>query len=283
MSVRDILDNSTFKIKPQYIPAGASNVDSVSVSAPLSLSGTSINPIVNVGFSSKGDLIAGTGANVGTVLTVGSNGRYLSANSATASGLEWVSPSPSLTGSVVRYVIQGSTPIGIIAPPTAPAQYPVQWVEPAVGFLGSSPFVYDAGAGALNYTGTDNVQFTCTVMICLSTAIAVGDNAIVLCETRGSAGVYGKTYYQENLTSADNTVNTGQCVYCLKSVSFSGILYGSASAPYDYIKLSTIWNKLTTINAYVPTNNSFAPDNSGGILTPNQWVPYVTIQFSKVG
>lgn len=281
MSVRDILD-STFKIKPQYIPAGASNVDSVSVSAPLSLTGTSINPIVNVGFASKGDLIAGTGANVGTVLTAGSNGTYLSANSATASGLEWVSPSPSLTGSVVRYVIQGSTPIAPIAPPASPAQYPVQWVEPPVGSVGSSPFVYD-GTGALNYTGTDDIQFTCTAMICLSTEIAVGDNAQLVCETRGTVGVYEKTYYQENLTSADNTVNTGQCVYCLKSVSFSGILYGYSTGLYDYIRISTIWNKLTTPNAYVPTNNGFAPDNSGGTLTPNQWVPYVTIQFSKVG
>ena len=283
MSVRDILDNSTFKIKPQYIPAGASNVDSVSVSSPLSLTGTSINPIVNVGFSSKGDIIAGTGANVGTVLTAGANGTYLSANSATASGLEWVSPSPSLTGSVVRYVVQSSIPMFPVIPPASPVQFPVEWVEPAVGFLGSSPFVYDAGTETLNYTGTDNIQFTCTAMICLNTTIASGDNGKILCETKGGAGVYGKTYYQENITSADNTVNVGQCVYFVKSVCFSGILQGSASSPYDYIKISTIWNQLSAPNSYVATNNTLAPDNSGGLLTPNQFVPYVTIQFSKVG
>lgn len=283
MSARELLDNSNFKIKTQYIPAGASNVDSVSVSAPLSLTGTVINPIVNVGFVAKGDLIAGTGANTGTVLTAGANGTYLAANSATASGLQWVSPSPSLTGSVVRYVIQSPTPMLPVAPPTAPTQYPVQWVEPAAGFVGTNPFVYDAVSGSLSYTGTDNVQFDCTVMLCYNTTIAGGDNGKIIGETRGSAGAYGQTYYQLNLTSADNTVNVGQCTYCVKSFSFSGILYGSASAPYDYIRLTTIWNTLTVGNAYVATNNAFAPDNSGGTLTPNQFVPYVTIQFSKVG
>jgi hypothetical protein len=46
-------------------------------------------------FTTKGQLLVGAGASLGTVLAVGSNGRFLVANSATASGLEWQS---TLTG-----------------------------------------------------------------------------------------------------------------------------------------------------------------------------------------
>ena len=279
MSARELLDDSTFKIKAQYIPAGAGNVDSVSASAPLSIGGTSSDPIVRCAFAAKGDLLAGTGANTGTVLTAGANGTYLAANSATASGLQWVSPSPSLTGSVVRYIIQSATPMLPVAPPAAPTQYPVQWVEPAAAVVGINPFVYDAVSGSLSYTGTDDIQFDCTIMLCYNTTIAGGDNGKIIAETHGSTALLDKTYYQLNLTSADNTVNAGDCVYCLKSFSFSGILYGGAS---DYIRISTIWNNLTAANAYVATNNTFAPNNGSG-ATANQWVPYVTIQFSKVG
>ena len=43
-------------------------------------------------FDAKGDLLAGTGADTVGKLTVGTNGQYLSANSATSTGLAWVTP-----------------------------------------------------------------------------------------------------------------------------------------------------------------------------------------------
>ena len=54
-------------------------------------SGTLATTVGGTGLTSyvKGDLIAGSGTNVLSKLTVGTNGYYLKANSATATGLEW--------------------------------------------------------------------------------------------------------------------------------------------------------------------------------------------------
>ena len=43
-------------------------------------------------FDAKGDLIAASAADTAARLAVGTNGQYLSANSATSTGLEWVTP-----------------------------------------------------------------------------------------------------------------------------------------------------------------------------------------------
>lgn len=49
-------------------------------------------------FDAKGDLLVGTAADTVGKLTVGANGKFLKANSATASGLEWADvPNPDLT------------------------------------------------------------------------------------------------------------------------------------------------------------------------------------------
>jgi hypothetical protein len=44
-------------------------------------------------FDAKGDLIAASAADTAARLAVGTNGQYLSANSSTSTGLEWVTPS----------------------------------------------------------------------------------------------------------------------------------------------------------------------------------------------
>lgn len=54
--------------------------------------------IPNTVMDAKGDLIVGTAADTVGKLTVGTNGHYLKANSATATGLEWAAvPNPDLT------------------------------------------------------------------------------------------------------------------------------------------------------------------------------------------
>ena len=55
-----------------------------------SLSGGSA--IQATSFNAKGDLLSASANDTLSVLTVGSNGKFLSANSATATGLEWVTP-----------------------------------------------------------------------------------------------------------------------------------------------------------------------------------------------
>ena len=51
-------------------------------------------------FNAKGDLLSASANDTLSVLTVGSNGRVLTANSATATGLEWATPSVTPTNSV---------------------------------------------------------------------------------------------------------------------------------------------------------------------------------------
>jgi hypothetical protein len=48
--------------------------------------------IQETSFNAKGDLLSASADNTLSVLTVGSNGRVLTANSATATGLEWATP-----------------------------------------------------------------------------------------------------------------------------------------------------------------------------------------------
>jgi hypothetical protein len=57
-------------------------------------------------FDAKGDLLAGTGADTVGKLTVGTNGQYLSADSATATGLSWVTPAAGYSAPTI-----GSTSI----------------------------------------------------------------------------------------------------------------------------------------------------------------------------
>jgi hypothetical protein len=51
-------------------------------------------------FNAKGDLLSASANDTLSVLTVGSNGKVLSANSATATGLEWVTPEVTLVNEV---------------------------------------------------------------------------------------------------------------------------------------------------------------------------------------
>jgi hypothetical protein len=51
-------------------------------------------------FNAKGDLLSASANDTLSVLSVGSNGRVLTANSATATGLEWVAPEVTLSNSV---------------------------------------------------------------------------------------------------------------------------------------------------------------------------------------
>jgi hypothetical protein len=56
--------------------------------------------ILKTDFAAKGDLLSASADNTLSVLSVGTNGQVLAANSATASGLQWVTPDVTLTNSV---------------------------------------------------------------------------------------------------------------------------------------------------------------------------------------
>lgn len=65
-------------------------IDSVSGGSSIALSS----------FNAKGDLLSASANDTLAVLSVGSNGRVLTANSATTTGLEWATPAVTLTNSV---------------------------------------------------------------------------------------------------------------------------------------------------------------------------------------
>lgn len=58
------------------------------------------NVLQATSFNAKGDLLSSSADNTLSVLAVGANGRVLTANSATATGLEWAVPAVTLTNSV---------------------------------------------------------------------------------------------------------------------------------------------------------------------------------------
>jgi hypothetical protein len=67
--------------------------------------------IGNTLFDAKGDILVGTAADTPGKITVGSNGQYLKANSATATGLEWASVDalPSQTSNTGKYLTTDGT------------------------------------------------------------------------------------------------------------------------------------------------------------------------------
>jgi hypothetical protein len=56
--------------------------------------------LLKTDFAAKGDLLSASANDTLSVLSVGTNGQVLTANSATASGLQWVTPDVTLTNSV---------------------------------------------------------------------------------------------------------------------------------------------------------------------------------------
>ena len=91
-----------------YNPANASEGSLVNPSIAYTINNlqTQINAIDTSGslletdFAAKGDLLSASANDTLSVLSVGTNGQVLTANSATASGLQWSTPDVTLTNAV---------------------------------------------------------------------------------------------------------------------------------------------------------------------------------------
>jgi hypothetical protein len=102
-------------------PANVGSLPGASVAGYLTSLQGQINTINSVSyltastFNAKGDLLSASADNTLSILPVGSNGRVLSANSATTSGLQWIDFPSSFTNLTATSVTATGNIIGHIA------------------------------------------------------------------------------------------------------------------------------------------------------------------------
>ena len=148
-------------------------------------------------FTAAGDLLAGTGSSTFSALTVGTNGQFLSANSACSAGLEWCTlslacvPCSAFTASGDLLVGTGSSTFAALPTGTNTQVLTVDTACTATGGLkwstitipagyacGSTSFntAYGCQAGDSITSGTDNV----TLGYNAGTAITTGSQNVVI-------------------------------------------------------------------------------------------------------
>jgi len=210
----------------------ASNTD-------LDYSWTSVDPLTIL--DAKGDLISATAADTPARLAVGTNGQYLTANSSTSTGLEWITP-PSSGGMTLiqETVANANSSISFSSISGSYKQLLLSWdgiTHSATGSVFSLRFNNDSGA---NY---DAIYFRSL-------------NSDVNAQSNGAV-----TYAGEN-TFAWNANGTSKYMYGRGSMLIDN--YASTSKLKMYCGNWNFYNNLAAERNFYITNGSW---NSTSAIT----------------
>jgi hypothetical protein len=151
-------------------------------------------------FNAKGDLLSASANDTLSVLTVGSNGKILSANSATATGLEWVTPeiTASSTSTFTNKTL--TSPAINTATISNPVVISPEERTTVSATAAASTVNFDAVTqGVLYYTSNSTGNWTLNVRgasgTTLNSILAIGDSiTVVFLATNGTTAYYPTAY-----------------------------------------------------------------------------------------
>jgi hypothetical protein len=208
--------------------------------------------------AAKGDILTGTANDTPAVLSVGTNGHTLVANSATATGLEWAAPSGGAMELISTFKTSGVNSIDFTSISTAYKQLTVVWVGLSASSNNTSIGIRFNNDSGNNYkkreimfvdtTMTNNFDST-TSISCQTRGTNVGLNTDAAI---GYLTIYNSNSstlfkYVESATSNKNSVTSG---YEIKKGSYA---YASTTAitEINFVRTETAGTIQITTNGYV--------------------------------
>lgn len=196
--------------------AGGTMTGDIVFNSGQTFSGT----VSNQDFQAKGDLVAGYGANSFGIQSVGTNGQVLSANSATASGLEWVNAGGASTWVTYNQLITFN---------------PGDVNQPIISWPGSrgngSGYLSNGNVSAMVYftvgSGTNGATPEAWSQMLISSRAGTGmTNVLAADDTNGRFSAFGSNYPAFDDTTVIYTPNASITVTTTYLVNISLNIFG---------------------------------------------------------